>query len=337
MSRPPDKPPPWARVPPHAPPFRPDTPHNAPWAILYYGHYWTAGVLTVYLTTDVACNLTLCQTAQPQVKHLRTTVARGLRKMANPKYCFVEYALISQNEPGDTLDHSFTWPGWSSGDERYWRFHAQMGGMDVEPNSATFWARGFEQEGAFTMKHTDLTNKEIGVEIDHADGSIGPHKLWQPVVFPLFPLTPDHAPAADYEVANKKYVDDVPAGLTFHWDDSQTVIFVANNVTASMGWLTIDLNAWCGDQVQLVHLQFIMGVVEMGVNASASVMVRKLNTTRPYNPEAKAAHNEGDLPGCAKRPSVVCGTRSGRYIQRQVTITGACKVNVGIILQGWWD
>lgn len=64
-----------------------------------------------------------------------------------------------------------------------------------------------------SLSHTDLVNKEPGGEIDHADFSITPIKLASPFQFGTFPLTPAGPPSADYEVANKKYVDDLPAGL----------------------------------------------------------------------------------------------------------------------------
>ena len=57
------------------------------------------------------------------------------------------------------------------------------------------------------INHTDLINKEETGIIDHADQSVTPAKLASPFIFPSFPSTPAAMPTADYEVANKAYVD----------------------------------------------------------------------------------------------------------------------------------
>jgi len=66
-------------------------------------------------------------------------------------------------------------------------------------------------EDAVSLKHTQLIDKDPGEVIDHGDASITPAKLVAPFTFLSFPLTPSAAPTLNYQVSNKKYVDDAVA------------------------------------------------------------------------------------------------------------------------------
>ena len=69
------------------------------------------------------------------VVHLRTEVDRGLAKRGDPKYCFVQYTEIEQNEPGDTIYHTFTFPSWEYCFRRWWYFIATIEGKSTPSNT----------------------------------------------------------------------------------------------------------------------------------------------------------------------------------------------------------
>lgn len=59
-----------------------------------------------------------------------------------------------------------------------------------------------------SMRHIDLTHKEVDNEIDHANHSITTRKMIYPWQWGTWPYTLVGAPTESYHVANKKYVDD---------------------------------------------------------------------------------------------------------------------------------
>lgn len=88
------------------------------------------------------------------------------------------------------------------------------------------------------MKHTQLTHKEVGGIINHADASIAPAKLEYPFTFSHFPTTPPEAPTEDLQVANKKYADDQADAAATYYVGITPVIYTA---AAGAGWHTINL------------------------------------------------------------------------------------------------
>lgn len=108
----------------------------ARWFINGYLHYWDHHVLTVYANTNVACHMYLLWTDVPFRQHLRQEETRGLKKMTLPKFCFVQFTEIEQNEAGDTSVHTFTFPGWEFCMTRYWTFRATINGDDSPSNMA---------------------------------------------------------------------------------------------------------------------------------------------------------------------------------------------------------
>lgn len=109
--------------------------------------------------------------------HNRVTTLRGYSFMTDPKYCLVEYNEVEQNEPGDTLSHTFNFSGWSTCEWRWWYIVATLGGQPSPSASCIFQAHYLDQEEAESLKHTDLIEKEVAGVIDHADNSITADKL----------------------------------------------------------------------------------------------------------------------------------------------------------------
>lgn len=109
--------------------------------------------------------------------HNRVTTLGGYAFMTDPKYCLVEYNEVEQNEPGDTLSHTFNFPGWAVCEWRWWYIVATVDGAPSPSASCIFQAHYLDQEEAESLKHTDLIEKEVAGVIDHADNSITADKL----------------------------------------------------------------------------------------------------------------------------------------------------------------
>lgn len=179
-----------------------------------YAHSWVEDQLYVWCTTDIASHLFLRWTAVDMKVHIHEKRIRGLDLMGDPKYCFVEWIEVEQNEVGDSLTHTFNFSGWAAGECRWWHFRAEVDGQPLESNTGIITACYGEQENALSLSHTNLVNKSVDGVIDHDDATITPDKLVHPFSFLQFPLTPEEEPDADYEVANKKYVDDNAGGFS---------------------------------------------------------------------------------------------------------------------------
>ncbi len=200
---PPGGPPPW----PHMPPIAGGAGGGARFLILEYAHSWVGNTLNVATASDVACHMFLRWTRVSMKVHMHEKDIRGLTVMGDPKYCFVQWLEVEQTEPGDTLNHSFSFPGWAEGEQRWWHFRAVEGGVDSPSTTGIFTAIYQEQKAADSLNHPDLLDRNpLGV-IDHADEAVTAAKLTDPFTFQSMPFTPAEPPTQLYHVVNKAYAD----------------------------------------------------------------------------------------------------------------------------------
>ncbi|KKM95048.1 hypothetical protein LCGC14_1192130 [marine sediment metagenome] len=82
--------------------------------IIDYRHSWVEDSLFVWCATDVPSHLYLRWTDKRDWMHLHALDTRGDRLMKDPKYCFVEWLEVEQNEAGDTMVHTFNFPSWGT-------------------------------------------------------------------------------------------------------------------------------------------------------------------------------------------------------------------------------
>lgn len=108
------------------------------WILTAYSHSWLNGTLTVTTRTNIACHQWLRWTDIPFRVHLRTEMDRGLAKLGEPDYCFVQYNDIEQNEAGDTTEHTFTWLGWFDCRRCWYYFWATISTALSPSNTAIF-------------------------------------------------------------------------------------------------------------------------------------------------------------------------------------------------------
>ncbi|MBA7536653.1 hypothetical protein ES705_28917 [subsurface metagenome] len=107
--------------------------------LLTIDHEMWEGGFTVTVTTNVACHLYLRYSDVFPRIHRKSVARRGLVMGWDARYCFVAYQHIEQNEAGDTSTHTFTWPGWSDCETRYFYFWGTIGGWDMVSDTPIFW------------------------------------------------------------------------------------------------------------------------------------------------------------------------------------------------------
>jgi hypothetical protein len=72
----------------------------------------SGGGVTVVVITDSPAHLyARISDVEPQI-HKKTSYIRGLPLMDDSRFCFVVFNDIEQDESGDTLAHTFTFPDW---------------------------------------------------------------------------------------------------------------------------------------------------------------------------------------------------------------------------------
>jgi len=98
-----------------------------------------SGGFSIVLTTDVPCHLWLCWTSKVPWVHRVTRLERGLTVPWDSYWCYVVWHVIDQDEPGDTLIHTYTWLGWQVCQTKYFRFHGKICGEVSPSDSPIFW------------------------------------------------------------------------------------------------------------------------------------------------------------------------------------------------------
>jgi len=177
--RPPGRPP-W---PPGPPPWVPGPPPWAGsgsgerWTIIEYYHSWVGDTLYISLRTDIPCHLWLYWTDIEERMHERTKIRRGVRILSIPDFCLPAWRKVEQNEAGDTEWHTFDFGSWADCQRRWWFFFGEEGGIASPSSSPIVTAHYEDYEKEESMRHIDLTHKEVAGVIDHADRSVTADKL----------------------------------------------------------------------------------------------------------------------------------------------------------------
>ncbi|MBA7615165.1 hypothetical protein ES703_22442 [subsurface metagenome] len=80
----------------------------------------------ITLATTVPCHLTCYWTSKKPLKHSSTRTLRGLDIPWGTYFCFVAWNLVEQEEPGDTLYHTFIFPSWTLCQTRWFTFRGEV-------------------------------------------------------------------------------------------------------------------------------------------------------------------------------------------------------------------
>lgn len=108
------------------------------WALLdlKYEYLDDGFKLTAY--TDVPCHLFCRMTTTPPRKHELPGYRRGTYLQGEMRFCFVVYEDNEQDEPGDTLIHTFMKASWPICQTRWFYFVGTQGGAPSVSETAIF-------------------------------------------------------------------------------------------------------------------------------------------------------------------------------------------------------
>jgi len=98
-----------------------------------------SGYLFVVIT-DVPCHLWMRITTRKPWRHKTPVLERGLLIHYDYKLCFVTYHDNEQEEPGDTLVHTFIKEPWDICETRWFYFHGTIGG-EASPSTTCFFEK----------------------------------------------------------------------------------------------------------------------------------------------------------------------------------------------------
>lgn len=93
---------------------------------------------TFLLHTDRPCHLWLRYTLKEPWRHSKPIYRRGVYLRGDIRFCFVEYVDVEQEEPGDTLDHTWTLLNWPICQTRWLYYHGQINGVNTPSVSPIF-------------------------------------------------------------------------------------------------------------------------------------------------------------------------------------------------------
>ncbi|MBA7589526.1 hypothetical protein ES708_31611 [subsurface metagenome] len=119
-------------------PTPPPPPPVYHWAILDIQQTLTATGYQIVVITNVPCHLYMYWTNQEPEKHKTTTIQRGLPVLAATEYCFVAWEQNGQQEPGDTIYHTFIKEPWPVCETRWFTFRGKIQGEWSASISAIF-------------------------------------------------------------------------------------------------------------------------------------------------------------------------------------------------------
>lgn len=111
------------------PPVADPAPTISNWAPLSNVITFVNDTATIVITTDIPIHLFMRWTETEPLTHPTELVRRGISLPNATRFCFVNWHENEQEEPGDTLTHTFTKPNWPVCQTRYFYF---LGTKQVE-------------------------------------------------------------------------------------------------------------------------------------------------------------------------------------------------------------
>lgn len=108
------------------------------WTLLDVKQHEIEGGFQIVAYTDVPCHLWLIWTRKEPWYHPKTEILRGLATLADIRVCFVVPHANEQEEPGDTLIHTFTKTEWPICETRWYYFSGTVDGVDSPSNTPVF-------------------------------------------------------------------------------------------------------------------------------------------------------------------------------------------------------
>ncbi|MBA7675403.1 hypothetical protein ES703_83636 [subsurface metagenome] len=92
----------------------------------------------IVVTTDIPCHLYMRWSINPPEYHTVPSYRRGVFMHGDRYFCFTAYRDNEQEEPGDTLFHTFIKTGWPHCQTRYFYFWGMVGALVCKSTTAVF-------------------------------------------------------------------------------------------------------------------------------------------------------------------------------------------------------
>jgi len=108
------------------------------WALLDFSYGYLDDGYTFTLTTDVPCHLFCRMTKEKPLTHPIPVLRRGTLLRTDVRFCFVVYEDNEQQEPGDTLTHTFIKDNWPICETRWCYFWGTIAGQTSPSETAIF-------------------------------------------------------------------------------------------------------------------------------------------------------------------------------------------------------
>ena len=128
-------------IPPDPPPWPPPTPPDPTienWTIIQGAQRRTKTGERMIAYTNVPCHLWLRWTTVKPGTHTKSKRTRGLLAMTDLYFCFDVFTDYPQQEPGDTLEHTFIVEPWPLCEQRYFYYHGTVNGTPSPSTSPIF-------------------------------------------------------------------------------------------------------------------------------------------------------------------------------------------------------
>lgn len=108
------------------------------WFLSDLDYYYLDDGYAIVVRTDVLCHLWKRETTTPPRKHSIPSYRRGLALTGDVRFCFVTYHDYEQEEPGDTLTHTFLNTRWVYSQTRWFYFVGQINTQPSPSESPIF-------------------------------------------------------------------------------------------------------------------------------------------------------------------------------------------------------
>jgi len=183
----------WGWTPPPEPPPEPAISN---WAATDVVTEYTETIVTLVVTTNIPVHLWMRWTLTEPLKHPSEEFRRGILLMSGIKWCFVAFHENEQEEPGDTLVHTFIKPDWPVCQTRWFYFLGTKQAEETPSASPIFhyhhiapawqlvylepWTEwGLRFEAVFIEPWTHWTPPPPSMEVKFFE----PWSAWQPPPF----------------------------------------------------------------------------------------------------------------------------------------------------------
>lgn len=98
-------------------------------AVLTINYTYTTTSVIIQITTNNPVHLTCYYTDKQPGRHKTERTDRGLTLPWGAYFCFVAWKTVEQQEPGDTLIHTFEIPGWIICQTKWFAFRGTVSGQ----------------------------------------------------------------------------------------------------------------------------------------------------------------------------------------------------------------